>query len=197
MSQLVESIRILNGRVYNIHQHNKRFNQTRFNLYGISNKENLRHHILVPEKYKKGLVKCRLIYDQQIKKIEFHSYHARAIRHLKLVRASVDYQYKWTNREALDKLYMQKQPFDDILIVKDDRLTDTYYGNIALYRDGKWYTPKYPLLKGTQRAKLLLNQKIFEKDLKSKDLIKFTKLAVFNAMRPFGEVILPIKAIIQ
>ena len=183
--------------MYNIHSHNKRFNQTRYDLFGINSPINLRDHIEIPDSYKTGLVKCRIIYDKKIRAVEFKQYRFTPIRHVKIVHTDTDYTYKWIERDDLDSLYAQKAQYDDILIVKKGRITDTYYGNVALFRDGKWYTPKRPLLKGTQRDKLILSQRVLEKELLLKDLGKFSKLAIFNALRPFGDVVLPIQAIIQ
>jgi 4-amino-4-deoxychorismate lyase len=141
------------------------------------------------------LVKCRILYDQSVQKIEFHHYKPKLITSLKCVYSDLDYHFKWVDRKELDQLFLQKALCDDILIIKDHKVTDTYYANTAFYLDEKWFTPKQPLLKGSQRAKLIQNSRLIEKDIFLSDLANFTKVAVFNAMRPFGELILPINAI--
>ena len=84
----------------------------------------------------------------------------------------------------LNKLYEKCQDADDILIVKKGYLTDTSIANIALF-DGEWKTPKYPLLKGTTRQRLLDNGKIHEDDIKVQDIGRFSKVALLNAMIDF------------
>lgn len=187
----------MNGRVYNIEKHNLRFNLTRQRLFGIAKPINLRKIISIPTDYKSGLVKCRILYNTSISRVEFHPYHAKIINTLKCVYSNIDYSYKWVDRKDLDQLFSEKGDCDDILIIKNQKITDTYYANTAFYKHGKWYTPKHPLLKGSQRAKLLEKKKLIEKEILIEDLKDYSKVAVFNAMRPFGELILPIKSVKQ
>ena len=72
-------------------------------------------------------------------------------------------------------------------------LTDTSIANIALYKEGKWFTPKYPLLKGTRRAGLLAEGIIEEDIVMADSLHKYEKIRLFNAMISFGEVEMDIK----
>ena len=74
----------------------------------------------------------------------------RQVNTLRLVvDDAVDYTYKSTDREGLNRLYARRDGADDVLIVKDGRLTDTSIGNVAFFRDGeKWYTPLLPLAQG-------------------------------------------------
>ena len=83
---------------------------------------------------------------------------------------------------ALYLLYDKRAHADDILIVKNGRLTDTYYCNTAFLKKGKWYTPKHPLLKGTQREFLISKKIIEEADLLIGDLSQFEKIRLFNSM---------------
>jgi 4-amino-4-deoxychorismate lyase len=83
---------------------------------------------------------------------------------------------------------MQKELCDDILIVKDGLITDTSIANIAIYDGFKWITPKKPLLRGTQRAKLLKDKLIIEKDIKVKDMKNTVRFAIMNALLGFQEI---------
>ena len=195
MSQLVETIRILNGRVYNIDKHNNRFNKSRASLYNIYKPIDLRKYIEVPSNYKKGLVKCRILYDQNIESIEFHHYKPQSINSLKCVPSDIEYNFKWTDRKLLKQLLLKKGTCDDILIIKNQKVTDTYIANTAFFKGGKWYTPAQPLLKGSQRARLLEKERILEKDILYTDLNRYAKVAIFNAMLPFGTIILPVNTI--
>ncbi|MBK8348820.1 MAG: hypothetical protein IPL08_14840 [Saprospiraceae bacterium] len=71
---MVESIKILNGRIYNLRLHEERANLTRKQLYGLSRALDLRSNIIIPEEYKKGLVKCRIIYREAVHQVSFQPY---------------------------------------------------------------------------------------------------------------------------
>ncbi|HEY6915657.1 MAG TPA: aminotransferase class IV, partial [Paludibacter sp.] len=79
--------------------------------------------------------------------------------------------------------------------VKNGLLTDTSYCNIALYDGQNWFTPRVPLLYGVNRAELLLEEKLIEKDIAVEELKSYEKIALFNAMIEFGEVVLDIDKI--
>ena len=75
-----------------------------------------------------------------------------------------------------------KNNCDDILIIKNNKITDTSFTNIAFYDGIKWVTPAFPLLKGTKRQKLIDENKIIEVDILLSDLNKFKKAILFNSM---------------
>ena len=79
-------------------------------------------------------------------------------------------------------LYDKKAHADDVLIVKNNRFTDTYYCNTAFLEKGVWYTPEHPLLKGTQRDFLISKKVIIPADLTMKDLGRIEKIRLFNSM---------------
>jgi 4-amino-4-deoxychorismate lyase len=140
--------------------------------------------IVVPDEVKdKGGFKCRLIYGQSLEKVEFEPYTFRAIRSLRLVDANhLDYTYKYLDRSALDALFQKRSGLDDILMVKNSLLTDTYYANVALFEGEKWLTPASPLLPGTCRARLLAQGMIHEADIRIQEIRLFKKIHLFNAM---------------
>ena len=72
-------------------------------------------------------------------------------------------------------------------MIKDGLLTDSYYANIALYKNRIWYSPKTPLLAGTQRARLIQNEKLVLRDIVVSELFEFEKIKIFNAMIPFSQ----------
>jgi len=67
-------------------------------------------------------------------------------------------------------------------------IRDTTIANIAVFDGLKWFTPKNPLLCGTQRAKLLENKIITEKDIKIKDFKNIVSFAIINALIGFREI---------
>ena len=193
---LIETIRIQNGRVRNIKHHNNRFNEARKALFNINQKFNLRkviddeHFPDFPE------VKCRITYDIRIIKVEFEAYKLRPIHSLQRVEiGDYTYSYKSKDRAQLVHFYNQRKDQDDILMTRKGWLTDTYYANVALLNEGEWYTPQDPLLKGTQRARLLEQNKITPKNIHINDIHGFETISVFNAMIPFKKILIPTKAI--
>lgn len=135
------------------------------------------------------LYRCRVIYDAESCTIEYIPYQKRTIRKLQLVQADeLDYALKYADRRSLDALFMQKGDADDILIVKNSLVTDTSIANIAFFDGRRWLTPLHPLLKGTTRARLLDEKKIFEREIHLDDIDKFSHFALLNAMIGFEEI---------
>ncbi|HOV25793.1 MAG TPA: aminotransferase class IV [Pseudobacteroides sp.] len=188
MMRLVETIKLKDGVFYDLELHNERFNNTREALFDIKASIDLMDYLKSYKYNKSGLYKCRIIYDKMIKNIEFVPYAIRTVRCLKLVNADIIYNYKFEDRDEINNLFGLRGDYDDILIVKNNRITDTSAANIAFFDNSRWYTPSYPLLKGVKREKLLRSKAIFEEDLKLSDLKKFHKAALFNSMIDFGEI---------
>ncbi len=182
----------MNGRVMNIRSHNQRFNASRKQLFGILKEENLRKYIKPPLEYTKGLVKCRILYSRQIEDIHYIHYAIKPIRSLQLVECNfIEYNHKFEDRKILDECMQQASKADDMIIVKNGLLTDSYYCNIALLQKGIWYTPETPLLEGTMRALLLKNKKIQTRNMAVHDMNAYTHVSLFNAMIPHGAIVLP------
>jgi 4-amino-4-deoxychorismate lyase len=74
---------------------------------------------------------------------------------------------------------------DEVLIACDGYITDTSYSNVALFDGLEWVTPANPLLKGTQRAKLIASGLAKEKEVTISDLKQYKKLVLVNAMLEF------------
>ncbi|UNM95187.1 aminotransferase class IV [Ignatzschineria rhizosphaerae] len=143
----------------------------------------------------KGLYRTRVIYSDKIELIEFIPYEKREVTSLKLIEANIDYSFKYEKRPELNTLFQQKKKCDDILITKKGYLTDTSIANIALLKNGTWYTPKSPLLKGTKRAALLHHGLVIEDDIHQDNLQGYESIRLFNAMIEFGEIEFSIKNI--
>ncbi|WP_321479170.1 aminotransferase class IV family protein [uncultured Bacteroides sp.] len=191
MCLFIETIRIEEGIVCNLPYHNQRMNATRSAHFGDASPLDLSAHIRTPEN--KDRIKCRVAYDQSIRKITYAPYTVRPVSTLQLVYPdAINYRYKSTNREELNKLFNAKGKQDEILIVKEKKLTDTSIANIALFDGNRWYTPTTPLLEGTQRAFLLNNSLLTQKEILLEELFSYQQIALFNAMIPFGEIIIPI-----
>ena len=161
MSLLVETIRIENGVPANLSFHNERMMRALHDLFDVDKKIDLRQLLTVPADAVNGIFKCRVIYDREIKKVEFIPYSIREVCTLKLVHDNdISYSYKFTDRKRLDELMDMRGDKDDILIIKNGMVTDASYANVVLLdHDGNWITPTTYLLPGTRRASLLKSGK--------------------------------------
>ena len=184
MSLLIESIKIFNGRIYNLRRHENRIQRSRVALISKDiTPIPLRKYIEIPIDLRQGLVKCRIVYKEDIQEVSYTPYLPNIIESLKLVESNlIDYQYKYLDRNHIKELYAQRGNCDDIIMVKDRMLTDSSYGNIALLKDGVWYTPSTCLLNGTRRQQLIDQGKILEADIPVVDIDQYEKICLFNAM---------------
>ncbi|WP_277484957.1 aminotransferase class IV [Catalinimonas alkaloidigena] len=184
---MLESICVENGEVQLLHYHEQRMNRSRKDLWGL-NKEISLSGIISPllSKYAQGLYKCRVLYQHEVKQLEFVPYQRPQINSLKKVYShEVDYTYKYAERESLTSLFQQKGECDDILIIKKDVVTDTYFANILFSQGGRWYTSEQPLLNGVQRQFLLDQGTVKEKQILEKDLGQYSHFKFVNALNPF------------
>jgi len=178
--ELIETIKIEDGIIHNIKWHNRRCNRSRKSLFFSQNKIELLEYITPP---KKGLFRCRILYNQHINSVEYIPYSYKKIITIKVIKSQIEYSHKYSNRDELNRLLLPE--YDEILIEKDGLITDTSIANIALYRDNIWVTPKKPLLEGTLRAKLLEKKFLHEKEIRKEELQNFSHFALMNAMIGF------------
>lgn len=175
-----ETIKAENGILQHLPFHQARFDKTRKEVFGISDKIELSSLLSPPQGF---TCRVRLEYDKEILKIEYIPYQPREIRSFCLIEAKIDYAYKWCDRRMINDLL--KEGCDDIIITQNGFLQDTSIANIALYIDGKWLTPKKPLLKGTTRHRLLESGFLSEENLVMDDIRKMEKFAIMNALIGF------------
>lgn len=197
MSRFLETIRIDKGNIPLLQYHNQRLNKTLKQFYPNANPIDLSTVFQVPSELEGSYVKCRVVYEDKIINVEYHEYQKKEVSQMKLVEANLKYDFKFEDRAELDKLYSQKGDYDDIIIVRDGWITDSYYGNVAFLKYGLWFTPKYPLLEGTMRQKLLDEGILTEADLPANSIAYYEKVRLFNSMIDFGEIELPIEKVFQ
>jgi len=188
MSLLFETIKVVNKKFQQVSFHNERMNRSRYELFGCKDDFNLAELVEIPTDITGEIYKCKVIYSDKIKDVEFRKYTPRTIEKLHLVENDeIDYSYKYLNRDQLDALVKEhcKDENEDILIIKNGRVTDTSYSNIALFDGKEWHTPKFPLLKGTKRTKLLYDKRIIERDIMFYDLKNYEQILLINAMLEF------------
>jgi len=184
MSLLVETIRIEEGIAVNISFHNERMMKTMRDLFSISMQADLLNILEVPVNARKGIFRCRVEYDTEVRKIEFLPYNIKSVKTLKLVEDNnISYPYKYTDRKRIEELMERRGGCDDILIIRNKMITDTSYANVV-FRDfnGKWFTPSSFLLSGTRRAFLLRSGLIGEVPIRVEELGHFSELKLINSM---------------
>lgn len=179
-----------------IDYHNQRFNRTRQHFFPNTTAIKLQDQISVPADLANALVKCRIVYSAEIQTIEYIPYAPKQIDSIQIVPSSISYAWKYSDRSALDAAFQLKGTADDILLVKDGWVSDTHYCNVALWKNGLWFTPKEPLLAGTMREKLLEDGVILLADIPSSGINYYDKICLFNAMIDFEQIVLPIDKIL-
>lgn len=184
MSLLVESIKADNGILLNLSYHNERLIRSLQDLFGRKTDLDLGKIISIPAFAEQGIFKCRVEYDEEIRKVEFLPYSRKPVNSLKLVEDNdIDYQYKYVDRTLINALMAKRGDNDDILIIKNGLVTDTSYANIV-FKDSKgmWFTPASCLLAGTKRAVLLRTGVIKEAVITVSDIKKYSEARIINAM---------------
>ena len=179
----IETICVENRELKNLTYHEARLNRTRSELFGYQDQWKLAEMIEIPDSIDNAIHKCRLAYDQDIDNIRWEPYVQRHIGKLRRVYDNgVDYSYKYDQRDELNTLFAQREDADDILIIKNGWVTDSFYCNVAFGDGTGWYTPNTYLLPGTQRAFLLDQGIIQEREISETDIFTFDAVKLFNAM---------------
>lgn len=178
----IESLKIVDGHIIHPELHWQRIAETQRAHFGNSTFLPL-SSASIPADKRTGTLKCRITYNQEIRKIDFDNYSPRPVRSLKLVNGSgIDYAFKYADRSKLTELQQAKGICDDILIYQNDRITDTSYSNVVFYDGSQYVTPSTYLLNGTKRRYLLERGIIKEQDISLGDLSRFQHLFLINAM---------------
>lgn len=187
MSRCIETIQLLQGELKNLGFHQERFERTRREVLGLRKHPQLSEQIQVPEGLEKGLLKCRVIYEKEILRIEYEPPQTHKVQSLQLVYSdSIEYGYKYEDRTELLNLFKQRGNCDDVLVVKKACISDSFYANVIFWDGFGWITPHTPLLPGTMRAFLLNRGLIREERITPQDLNRFQKLKLINAMNDLG-----------
>jgi 4-amino-4-deoxychorismate lyase len=193
----LETIHIRDGRPLNIQAHQERFDATRRQFFAGVAAIDLETWLQAVVAGTTGRNRCSLVYERDIQKTEVVPYVPRIIRSLTLVEGGdIDYSFKYSDRTRLITLLELRGAADEIIIVKDGGITDTSYSNLVFLKDGTWYTPATPLLKGTRRQLLLDEGRIREEIIMAKDLAEYSEVGLINAMLDLGEIRIETKYII-
>jgi 4-amino-4-deoxychorismate lyase len=186
MSLLLESIKLQDGNFCNLFYHEQRMNRSLHILCGVDDHLELENFLSRVEHPASGLYKCRIVYDENSREVEFLPYTPKPVTTLRIVEHDrINYEFKYNDRKIINRLFDLRKECDDILIVKRGYVTDSSYGNIVFRKGKHWYTPWSALLKGTQRQKLLEHNLIMEEDIRVEDISSFDTFKLINAMVEF------------
>jgi 4-amino-4-deoxychorismate lyase len=194
MSRFIESICCIGGEILNLDLHQNRVDRTFKHFFDHSPIQLREITKNIP---RIGMHKCRIVYDNTDFEIEFQPSLKRNISSLKVVDGShIDYSYKYENRSELTSLFEQRGDYDDIIIMKNGLVTDSYFANLAFFDGKDWLTPKKPLLNGTKRQLLIQQGKIIEADIRLNSLDTLKHVSLINSMLNLGDISIPIHKIL-
>lgn len=182
MCRFIESIRIQDGQIMHLNDHQDRMDRTTLHFFKSKIFPRLEHYLEVPQSCQEGTFKCRIVYDQNILDIAWIPYHIRTINSIALATLpDLDYNWKYEDRSQFKSAIGYAQT-DDIIIVRDEYLTDSSYANIIFKQGKNWLTPDTPLLDGTQRQRLISSGLIVPCPIRISELKMFDGLKYINAM---------------
>lgn len=183
MCQFIESIRVENGVIFLLEEHQRRVNGT-FQCFDKQENTIKLNKIFEKENFEKnGIFKFRIEYDLEGNFITENNPYTRAeIKEFQLIiNDNVDYSFKYKNREVLEEM-KRKSEGREIIIIKNQCVTDTSFSNIVFFKNGQWFASSTYLLNGVQRQFLLKNNKIKEIEIGLDNISQFTHFKLINAM---------------
>ena len=185
---LIESIRVENSELPLLALHQRRVDRSRRAYYGKAPAFRLAEVISGLELPTQGIHKLRLTYGVDLEGVDLQPYTVRPVQSLRVVSGDgLRYGRKYADRQGIAELYRQRGDCDDILIIQRGHLTDGSYTNVALHDGSHWYTPAWPLLRGTRREYLLERGVVRASIIRLRDLDNFVSIRLFNAMLPWAE----------
>ena len=171
MFSFLETICIENGLLKNLPYHQKRVNDTFESMYPDGVPFDLSDALSKQNVPSSGIYRIRIIYEEQIKSIEFIPYQEKKIASLKIVNSGeFDYGFKWADRTYFAQTLAEK-------------IQDCTRANLAFFKNGIWYTPKNPLHWGTTRTRLIDEKKIQETDIFLNELSSYSHICLINVFR--------------
>lgn len=182
----IETICAINGEYPLLDYHQHRVDATFLQFY--KSKALRLQDILLPAPAAKH--KARVVYDAHTHGVTLTPYTNRIIEGVQLVHAEpdLDYSFKYRDRTALDELFEKRGKADEVIILQNEQVTDSYYANVAFWDGSFWYTPDSYLLNGVRRQALLAAGKLKARRISAKDLRNFERVSFINGMVDLGEV---------
>ena len=182
MSQFIESIKVEDTEIFLLDQHQKRVNET-FSYFGKEVSINIDEIFKSLKHDEDGLYKFKINYDLTGKyRTQMIPYAMSEIANFQLVENnSYDYSFKFEDRKELEKMKILSKAAE-IIIVKNNHITDTSYSNLLFKKGKDWFTPKTFLLNGVQRQSLLKAKKIKEAEITLQNLSEYSHFQLINAL---------------
>ncbi|WP_234111512.1 MULTISPECIES: aminotransferase class IV [Chryseobacterium] len=196
MSQFFESIKIEDQKIFLLDFHQKRVNDT-FANFGNKGSIDLDKIYKSLNHDEDGLFKLRISYDLEKRvRTQLIPYAISEITDFQLVdNNSFSYSFKFEDRTELERMKM-KSKANEIIIVKNNHITDTSYSNLLFQKGKEWFTPTSFLLNGVQRQHLLKSKKIRETEITLQNIKEFSHFQIINSMNDFDDMfIYPIEKI--
>ncbi|MBL7791507.1 MAG: aminotransferase class IV [Saprospiraceae bacterium] len=185
---LLESIRLHDGRIPYLKWHLQRIYRSRKILWGLSDYFSPYPILEAAAAFPMGIYKMRLLYSDTIHEIDITPYAIRPVFSLQLIDAgALVYDHKYADRSALQQLVLQRGGADDVLMYREDQITDSSYANVAFYDGATWYTPSGPLLQGVQRSRFISAGLLSPLNIKIQDIGRFQSAKLINAMMTWEE----------
>lgn len=188
MSRFIESIKVEDQKLYLLEMHQQRVNKT-FAHFGIEGSIDLQKIYNDLDHDGDGLFKLKISYDLDKNfRTQMIPYAISEIDNFQLVKNnSYDYSFKSEDRSVLEQMLL-KSKAGEIIIVKNNHITDTSYSNILFKKGKDWFTPTTYLLNGVQRQHLLKSKKIKEAEITLKTLHEYSHFQLINAMNDFDDM---------
>ena len=182
MSQFIESIKVEDTEIFLLDQHQKRVNET-FSYFGKEVSINIDEIFKSLKHDEDGLYKFKITYDLTGKyRTQMIPYAMSEIANFQLVENNLyDYSFKFEDRKELEKMKILSKGAE-IIIVKNNHITDSSYSNLLFKKGKDWFTPKTFLLNGVQRQSLLKAKKIKEAEITLQNLSEFSHFQLINAL---------------
>ncbi len=182
MSQFIESIKVEDTEIFLLDQHQKRVNET-FSYFGKEVSINIDEIFKSLKHDEDGLYKFKITYDLTGKyRTQMIPYAMSEIANFQLVENnSYDYSFKFEDRKEIEKMKILSKAAE-IIIVKNNHITDTSYSNLLFKKGKDWFTPKTYLLNGVQRQFLLKAKKIKEAEITLQNLSEYSHFQLINAL---------------
>ena len=188
MYRFIESIKVEDQKIFLLDLHQKRINET-FKHFGKEGSVDLQKIFKDLQHDEDGLYKLRIAYDLEKNfRTQFIPYAIPEIDDFQLVENNCyDYPFKFEDRKEFEKM-KTKAKAEEIIIVKNNHITDTSFTNLLFLKGKEWFTPSTFLLNGVQRQHLLKNKKIKEADINLQNLRNFSHFQMINALNDFDDM---------
>jgi 4-amino-4-deoxychorismate lyase len=188
MSPFIESIKIEDQEVFLLDLHQKRVNDT-FAHFGQEGSIDLYKIFKNLEHDEDGMYKFKITYSlDRTYRTQLIPYAISEIDDFQLVENnSFDYSFKFEDRKEFENMKVKARA-EEIIIVKNNHITDTSYSNLLFLKGKDWFTPSTFLLNGVQRQHLLKKKKIKETEITLQSLSEYSHFQLINAMNDFDDM---------